>query len=181
MPSTHVIPLSLARDHKEGNDVKELKEYLKGAKRVLILGMGNEDRGDDSFGILTIRELRRRALPSNVKLLEVGISLESFLGKILEERPSHVIFLDATEFGGSPGEIILADPEKVKGRALSTHSIPLKVIVKYLKGRGLNAKYLLIGCQPKDLALFSPPSREVIEASKKVALLIFKALSSFSS
>ncbi len=161
--------------------MKEISEFLKGARKVLIIGMGNEDRGDDSFGILALRELSKEDLPENVKTMEVGPSLEAYLGKILEEDPSHVIFLDATEFGGRPGEIILADPEKTKGRSLSTHSIPLRLIVQYLRGRGLQAKFLLIGCQPKNLGLFSPPSEEVRRASKAIAKAISLALSSSSS
>ncbi|CAD5243723.1 hydrogenase 3 maturation endopeptidase HyCI [Thermococcus camini] len=146
----------------------KLSELLRKAKRVVVCGIGNEVRGDDAFGVLVAERLKELVKSPNVLILNCGEVPESYTGKITKFEPDLVVFVDAVDFGGEHGEVILADPEGTLGEAVSTHSLPLKVLVGYLKTR-LNAEFVLIGCQPAVLGLFQEPSEVIIERAKTLA------------
>ncbi|AIF70181.1 hydrogenase maturation protease [Palaeococcus pacificus DY20341] len=149
----------------------ELEEFLQGAKKVLICGIGNDMRGDDALGVYIAEELKKRIKNPKVTVLNCGEMPESYTGRIIRENPTHVIFIDAVHFEGKPGEIVIADPEGTLGEAYSTHKMPLKLLVGYLK-QNLDAKFTLIGCQPKQTGLFVEMSEEI----KKSAELLINAL-----
>ncbi|ASJ14499.1 hydrogenase 3 maturation endopeptidase HyCI [Thermococcus radiotolerans] len=146
----------------------ELPELLRRARRVVVCGIGNEVRGDDAFGILVAERLKELVKNPNVLILNCGEVPESYTGKITKFEPDLVVFVDAVDFGGEHGEVILADPEGTLGEAVSTHSLPLKVLVGYLKTR-LNAEFVLLGCQPAVLGLFQEPSEVVVERAEVLA------------
>ncbi|OYT33021.1 hydrogenase 3 maturation endopeptidase HyCI [Archaeoglobales archaeon ex4484_92] len=100
---------------------------------------------------------------------------ESYTGKIIRENPSHVVFIDAIHFEGKPGEIILADPEGTLGEAFSTHKMPLKLLVRYLK-QHTKAKFILIGAQPKQTGLFVEMSEELRESAEGLVKILEKIL-----
>ncbi|NJE09772.1 hydrogenase 3 maturation endopeptidase HyCI [Thermococcus sp. MAR1] len=146
----------------------KLSELLRKAKRVVVCGIGNEVRGDDAFGVLVAERLKELVSNPNVLILNCGEVPESYTGKITKFEPDLVVFVDAVDFGGEHGEVILADPEGTLGEAVSTHSLPLKVLVGYLKTR-LNAEFVLVGCQPAVLGLFQKPSEVVVERAEVLA------------
>ncbi|NJE03514.1 hydrogenase 3 maturation endopeptidase HyCI [Thermococcus sp. MV11] len=150
-------------------------ELLRKAKRVVVCGIGNEVRGDDAFGVLVAERLKKLMNNPNVLVLNCGEMPESHTGKIVSFSPDLVVFVDAVDFGGSHGEMIVADPEKTTGSAVSTHGLPLKLLVEYLKTR-LNAEFLLIGCQPAFLGLFQEPSEVIVERAESLARTLAEAL-----
>ncbi|WP_324736423.1 hydrogenase maturation peptidase HycI [Thermococcus sp. SY098] len=152
-----------------------LKEFLQGAKKVVICGIGNEVRGDDAFGVIVAEELKSRLKSEKIVILNCGEVPESYVGKIINEKPTHVIFIDAVDFGGKPGEIVIADPEGTLGESFSTHKLPLKLLVGYLK-QNINAKFILIGCQPKHLGLFVEISEEVRDSAEKLIEILAQEL-----
>ena len=157
--------------------MQELDEFLQGAKKVLICGIGNDMRGDDALGVYIAEGLKKRIKTPNVIVLNCGEMPESYTGRIIKEKPTHVIFIDAVHFEGKPGEIIMADPEGTLGEAYSTHRMPLKLLVGYLK-QSLDAKFTLIGCQPKQAGLFVEMSEEIKKSAELLIDALFKALSS---
>ncbi|WP_258084819.1 hydrogenase 3 maturation endopeptidase HyCI [Thermococcus thermotolerans] len=146
----------------------ELSDLLKNAERVVICGIGNDVRGDDAFGVIVAERLKELVKNPNVLVLNCGEVPESYTGKIVEFKPDLVVFVDAVDFGGEHGELIIADPEGTLGDAVSTHSLPLRVLVGYLKSR-TGAGFVLIGCQPKVLGLFQEPSKVIIERAEVLA------------
>lgn len=148
-----------------------LEELFEGKKRVVICGIGNDVRGDDAFGVLVAERLKELVDSPNVLVLNCGEVPESYTGKIVEFKPDLVVFVDAVDFGGKHGEVIVADPEGTLGEAVSTHSLPLKVLVGYLKTR-LNAEFVLIGCQPAVMGLFQEPSDVIVERAETLARAI---------
>jgi len=66
------------------------------AWRLSALG---EMRGDDAAGIEVVRRLRHKLKSSKVLLVEGGVAPENFTSNIRRFKPSHVIFIDATDFG----------------------------------------------------------------------------------
>ncbi|HDH44130.1 MAG TPA: hydrogenase maturation peptidase HycI [Thermococcus sp.] len=153
----------------------ELEEFFKDAKKVLICGIGNDTRGDDAFGVYVVEKLKGMISNQKVVFLNCGEMPESYTGKIIRENPSHVVFIDAIHFEGKPGEIILADPEGTLGEAFSTHKMPLKLLVRYLK-QHTKAKFILIGAQPKQTGLFVEMSEELRESAEGLVKILEKIL-----
>ena len=153
----------------------ELEEFFKGAKKVVVCGIGNDVRGDDAFGVYVVGMLKERVSNPKVVFLNCGEMPESYAGKIIRENPSHVVFVDAVHFEGKPGEIVLADPEGTLGEAFSTHKMPLKLLVSYLK-QNVNAKFTLIGAQPKQTGLFVEMSKELKESAERLISILERIL-----
>lgn len=153
----------------------ELEEFFKDAKKVLICGIGNDTRGDDAFGVYVVEKLKEMISNQKVVFLNCGEMPESYTGKIIRENPSHVVFIDAVHFEGKPGEIVLADPEGTLGEAFSTHKMPLKLLVRYLK-QHTRAKFILIGAQPKQTGLFVEMSEELRESAERLIKILEKIL-----
>lgn len=158
---------------------EDLEGWLKGYSRLVILGIGNPLRGDDVLGVEIVRELRGK-VPKGVRLIDGGIMPENFIGKIRRFRPSHVLLIDAAHFGGEAGDARLIKPEHISGVAISTHSMPLSILVELICV-GTGAKVALLGIEPKKTGLGDEVSLEVREAIKGGAKLIAEVLSRLGS
>ena len=76
---------------------------------ILLIGIGNEYRCDDSIGLQVIRALKKRKLPETIILESSGDGTE------LIEMFSSVrmaILIDAVSSGGNPGTIYQIDAHK---------------------------------------------------------------------
>ncbi|ASJ06777.1 hydrogenase 3 maturation endopeptidase HyCI [Thermococcus pacificus] len=148
-----------------------LEEIFAGKKRIVICGIGNDIRGDDAFGVLVAERLKELLDSPNVLVLNCGEVPESYVGKITSFKPDLVVFVDAVDFEGEHGELIITDPEGTVGEAVSTHSLPLRVFVKYLKTQ-IKADFVLMGCQPASTGLFEEPSELIKEMAERLAELL---------
>lgn len=149
----------------------DLEEWLKGCSRLVILGIGNLLRGDDSLGLEIVRRLKSK-LPKGITVIEGGLTPENFIGKIRKIKPSHVLLIDAACFGGKPGEIRLVYSKQISGVTISTHVIPLSVLADLIREE-TNAKIILLGIEPKNLSLgaeISPEIKEAIEQSIEIIM-----------
>ena len=155
----------------------ELSSFLKGADRVAIVGVGSGMRGDDAAGIEVVRGLRHKLRSSRVLLVEGGVAPENFTLPIRRFKPSHVIFIDATDFGAEPGEVILAEPEAITGQSISTHTLPLSMLAGYLREQ-TGAKIILLGIQPARAQMGVEMSKPIKEAVEKVNEALLSELGS---
>ena len=156
----------------------ELSSFLKGADRVAIVGVGSGMRGDDAAGIEVVRGLRYKLKSSKVLLIEGGVAPENFTSHIRRFKPSHVIFIDATDFGAEPGEVILAEPEAITGQSISTHTLPLSILADYLREQ-TRAKIMLLGIQPARAQMGAEMSEPIKDTVEKVNEALLRELSSF--
>jgi hydrogenase 3 maturation protease len=152
-----------------------LRESLDGAKRVAVLGAGSELRGDDRAGLLVAQRLRNRckrngACPQ-IELFYGATAPENLTGEIKNYRPSHLILVDAADVGKEPGAIQVISPEAIVEASFSTHRIPLKILVDYLR-ESIDCKVLVIGIQPKTLEYDAPVSPEVKSSVRQVVTAI---------
>lgn len=148
-----------------------LEEIFEGKKRIVICGIGNDIRGDDAFGVLVVERLKELLDNPDVLVLNCGEVPESHAGKITAFKPELVVFVDAVDFEGERGELIITDPEGTLGDAVSTHGLPLRVLVGYLKTQ-ISADFVLIGCQPGSTGLFEEPSELIKERAERLAELL---------
>ena len=88
-------------------------------QKVLVVGIGNEYRGDDGIGVVIARKIREKC-PSSVCVKE-----ESGEGAALMEAwrgYESVILVDAVSSGSPPGTIVTIDAGKKKVPAKLFHS-----------------------------------------------------------
>jgi hydrogenase maturation protease len=156
----------------------QLEQCLQG--RVCLMGLGNVDYGDDGFGVRLVealarserRELGGESLSSGdsnatfskptagnngvsdlglpLCLINAGTTPERFTGRVADGGFDHIIFLDAVEFGGAPGSVVLLNSDEMAARypQISTHKISLGLLAKWAEANGTTQAWLL-GVQPE--------------------------------
>lgn len=152
---------------------QELRDRLHAATKIAVCGVGNEWRADDGVGPAVIKTLEE-SLGSDsdrVLLLDCGVTPENYLDILGEERPSHVLFVDAGDTGQPPGTVTVVEPEQVYGAALSTHRIPLSVLSAFLR-QSTGADIFIIAVQVESCDFGQGLTPRVREAAGEVALLL---------
>lgn len=145
---------------------------IENRRKVVVLGIGNTLRRDDGFGVYVASSLKRFNF-ENVLILEAGVSPEAVLDDILEFKPSHLIIVDTVEAKRKPGDLIVARLEDLTDEVtVSTHRLPLTLLVKYLRLMGFDGEAVLIGVQPGDLSFGETQTPEVKEATRIVTNLL---------
>lgn len=98
----------------------------------------------------------------------VGCSVpENVTGEIVRFAPTHLVIVDAAELGRKPGEVHIIPPESIGGVSFSTHTLPLRIIVDYL-ARTAGISPVILGIQPEQTRLCTPPSAHVLAAVRRV-------------
>jgi hydrogenase 3 maturation protease len=124
---------------------------LRGAERVFVLGIGMDWKSDDRLGSALARALAR-ALPASarVRVVDGGEAPENFTGTVRAFAPSHVLLLDAVDHGLKPGTAFLADEAAIVVNDMTSHHLPLKLLMRFLEG-SIPCRVILVGVQPKTL------------------------------
>lgn len=136
-----------------------LRRRLQGAKRIALVGVGDELNVHDRLGMIAAREIEGLHL-ENLRVFYAGAVPESVTGPIRKYKPDAVVLLDAADMGARPGSVAIVQPEEIGANLLSTHALPLSVVMDYLE-RETGARVLLIGIQPDlSAAGFSPAGAE---------------------
>lgn len=132
----------------------------------VLLGVGNRLRGDDAIGSLITEELEDI---EGLVVFDCGTTPENFIGPVVRLQPARILLVDACAFGGQPGEFRLfgrQDLERLAGGFLSTHTLPLSLVVAMLE-QEVSATIQLLGIQPAQLepcAGLSPAMQGAIPA-----------------
>ncbi|NYB51358.1 MAG: hydrogenase maturation peptidase HycI [Methanobacteriaceae archaeon] len=146
----------------------------------MILGIGNDMRGDDALGSVLAQKMSHLfADKKNLIVFDCKTVPENFTGAIKKEKPSHIILLDAVEMNKPPGHIRLVEKEEIDNYSISTHAMPLSFFIKYLESTSPSEIFLL-GIQPKKMNLIGEISREV-EKSMNHVLKVFNKVINQSS
>lgn len=140
------------------------------AKKIILLGIGNELNGDDAAGVQFVRLLKanKRSTPAAVLILEGGIAPENFTGTIRKFQPDLLIMIDAAQMDLISGEMALLDPDETEGITASTHTFPLSMLAGFIR-QEMACQVRLIGIQPKANDPFTPLSPEVETAVDDLA------------
>ena len=149
-----------------------LKVKLKGAKKIAILGVGSELRGDDVAGVLVAKYLEKvcaksRGL-SNCKVFIGETAPENLTGEIKRFKPDHLIIVDSADMGKAAGEALMIDSNEASGFSFCTHNLPVKIMVDYLIN-SIGCEILIIGIQPKKISFGILPSKEIIKSAKFIS------------
>lgn len=147
-----------------------LDAELAKADRVVILGVGNERKGDDAAGVLCAVLIRRMltAVRPDVLIINGGEAPENETGQVRKFKPSHVLVIDAGFGGYTPGTIFVVDPQAVSVDDLSTHHLPLSLLLRYLEA-SLECRVICLAIEPRLIEMSRGLSDEVKRAVAALA------------
>ena len=109
---------------------------------------------------------------NNTFFINGGSVPENFTGLIKKINPSHIILIDATLMNREAGEINIVDKENIVDISISTHSMSLAYLIKYLQ---LEKEYdiLFIGIEPEKMDLSFELSPKIKNSSNMLIKLLF--------
>ncbi|NYT05551.1 MAG: coenzyme F420-reducing hydrogenase, FrhD protein [Methanomicrobiales archaeon] len=121
---------------------------------IMVVGCGNPLQTDDGFGPAVVSELKKLALPGNVKVLDAGLAGPHYLFTLMAQSDAPVkklVIVDILDFGGEPGQIAKITPDLLPpGSYTDDHSWGLKEPLRVLADR---VEIVILGCQPECIEL----------------------------
>ena len=133
-------------------------------RRWLLVGIGNDMRGDDAFGPLLARAL----VAAGLLAIDAGLAPESVTGPIRRADADVLILADASDWGGAPGDVRLLGPEALLEGGTSTHDPSLGLLLSVLTAeRPLEVRVLL--AQAATRAFGAEPSPDVLRSVDRLA------------
>jgi len=153
-----------------------LKKFLKNHGKIVILGIGNEIKGDDAIGPNTAWKLGELFKKNDdVFVFDGGTVPENYTGLIRKENPTHIILVDAVEIKKEPGYIKVVQKEDISNYNLSTHAMPVSFLIMFMEAT-IDADIILIGIQPKKMDPGDGISKEVEKSIGIVVNTLFKLI-----
>jgi len=141
--------------------------------RVCLMGVGNPAYGDDGLGVRLAEGLMEDGV---VDAVVVGTDPDRHIGKAVNQRFDHVVFIDAVDFGGEPGSVVFLDGNDIAAKfpQISTHKISLGLMASLVESNGVTKAWLL-GVQPDSLREGRDLSHRVsatLEVLREILLLL---------
>ena len=147
------------------DSMSDLAARLKG-KRFGVVGVGHVMKGDDGAGPELVAELVRRDFP--LPCVDATEVPENYAGWVPKQELEAVLFVDAVDFGGEPGECRVVPFEHLMISASNTHRMSLHYTVMFLRDQW-EGDAILVGVQPKDMTLGEGLSGEVASGIGRLA------------
>jgi hydrogenase 3 maturation protease len=138
----------------------QLAHFIEG--RVCLLGIGNRYHHDEAVGPYLAEALEARP---DYDVIDAGITPEDYIETTAHKHPDTILMVDATDFGGEPGEVRLLYPEHVNYSGVSKQAGSLRMLAEFLQSR-THARIGLIAVQPADLSDgkgLSPPVAKTLD------------------
>jgi hydrogenase 3 maturation protease len=138
----------------------------------VIVTIGNDLRNDDRIG-LYIAEKLADIREKKFFLINAGMKPENIIDDVVSLNPVKVIFIDAANFGGAPGEIKIIQKEDLSEFILSTHVFPLGAIAKIIED-DTHAEVIFVCIQIKDASFGETISKEVLNSANAIIDYLLK-------
>jgi hydrogenase 3 maturation protease len=126
------------------------------------LGIGNRCWRDDGVGS-RIADALQPCL--EFEAIDAGCVPENYLERVVGTNPDTILMIDATDFGGTPGEFRLLETENIAQSGLSTHAGSLHMLAQYLQAR-TGARIALLAIQPANTSAGEGMSPEVSRSAR---------------
>jgi hydrogenase 3 maturation protease len=128
------------------NFENQLAGFIDG--HVCLVGIGNRYLHDDGVGSLIAQALEPGA---EFDVIDAGFMPENCLETVADTHPDTILMIDATDFGGVPGQVSLLYPDKMAYSWEHNQAGSLRMLVEYMQAR-TKARVALVAIQPADLS-----------------------------
>ncbi|MEE9377250.1 MAG: hydrogenase maturation protease [Candidatus Lokiarchaeia archaeon] len=135
--------------------LEKLLLILNDALKIVFVGIGEEKLADDGVGHYLISELLHF---SNEKFLFInaGIDPMSRMDEIVDFKATHLVLLDTCTLNKPPGTVAIIERENIQEYVpISSHTIPIHVVIDLLLEKIPHLKVFMIGIVPKSLVGFT--------------------------
>lgn len=151
---------------------EQLRQLITGP--VVIVGVGNELRGDDALGVLLAERLEGRV---NATIIIGQDVPENFAVQVAQLRPALVLLLDAADMGLQPGSVRLLPAEQAPAVPGGTHRPSLEMFAAFVRLESGAPSYI-VGVQPDmtRVDMGSEMSPAVQHAIERVAEVLVEML-----
>jgi hydrogenase maturation protease len=145
---------------------------------ILVIGIGNPDRGDDAAGLQVARSVRAATSPDAVTVRELAGDQLALIDEWAGADDVYVV--DAVCSGGVPGTVYQFDATDAlaeRFRHRGTHTFSLADVIELARALGrLPGRLAGYGIEGASFAIGDGLSREVAAAVDKVAGLLLRDL-----
>ena len=160
--------------------LEKLLKKLEGVKKIVFLGIGEEKLSDDGVGPYIISELLYLS-NNNFLFLNAGIDPMSRIDEIINFNPSNLVLLDTCNLNKPVGTIAIIERENIQDYVpISTHTIPIHIVMDLLIEKLPDLKIFMIGFVPEnldgftDLRLYKEDQLSLDEKAENVDLPFFE-------
>jgi hydrogenase 3 maturation protease len=130
--------------------------------------IGNRDGGDDGIGPYIADTLKSDSF--DFMVLDCGTTPENYTAVVKRQKPKTLVLIDAADMGLPAGDIRIIPKEKLGSMHISTHGMPLSVLIQYLEKEAEHV--ILIGIQPETMS--GKISKPVKKSAKQLIHLLKK-------
>jgi hydrogenase 3 maturation protease len=138
------------------------------AMNFLVMCIGNRDGGDDAVGPYIADKLKERK--ADFEVIDCGTVPENYTSVVKRFNPEVLVIIDAVEMSLDPGEIRIIPKEKIGVMHISTHGIPISVLINYLERHAKNI--FLVGIQPQSMS--GEMSDSVVKKAEELVKTLLK-------
>lgn len=143
-----------------------MPDYPENLPRYALLCVGNSMMGDDGAGTRLAELCAEKPLPGWT-VVDGGAAPENDIGFLRELHPQHLVIVDATDMGLTPGEMrIIAEEDIADMFMMTTHNLPLTFLMQQL--REDIPQITFVGIQPDVVAFYYPMSPAVEQAIRRL-------------
>lgn len=149
--------------------------------RILVIGVGSQERGDDGVGLLVARAMGAKKLPHTTIVEESGEG-----GALLEvwKGADAVILVDAVSSGAEPGTLhrldAQAQPIPAKFFRYSSHTFGVAEAVEIARALNQLPPHLIVfGIEGKAFETGIGLSPEIVDAARRVVRAVAHEVRSF--
>ena len=131
--------------------LKKLLDRLENATKIVFLGIGEEKMTDDAFGPYLISQFLDNSY-ERFLFINAGVDPMSRMEEIVDFNPSHLVLLDTCTLNEEPGTVAILERENLQAYVpISSHTIPIHIVVDLLLEKIPKLDVFMIGVVPKSL------------------------------
>ena len=147
--------------------------------KTVVIGVGNLLLGDEGVGIHAVRELKKKALPSGVEVLDAGVAGIGLLD--LFQGAEKVLLIDAADMNRVPGTVVRFTPDDIQSHAespkFSAHDVGLLEVLQLAKALSQSPpQVVIVGVQPREISWGMDLTPEIQAALPKVVEAVLKEI-----
>ncbi len=136
-------------------------------RTTLLMCIGNRDGGDDAIGPYIADKMKKEQ--TNDIIIDCGTTPENYTATVKQQKPHTLILIDAAEINLPPGTIRTIPKEKIGTMHISTHGIPLSLLMTYLEKEV--PTIVMIGIQPQRM---SGPMSNIVKKNADTLIELLK-------
>jgi len=158
-----------------------LLKRISGRKRIVFMGIGEEKLSDDGVGPYIISELLSFSDKEKVLFINAGTDPMARIEDVVNFKPDCLILIDTCTVNEPPGTVTILEREVIKEFVpISTHTIPLHIVIDLIVDKLPNLNVFMLGFSPeslegfKDLKIYKEDSVSLDERSNNIDLPFFE-------